>query len=189
MLTSSFDSPIISAAHHFLPGMGNSGLSLCDATVANPGAPGTVSPSIDGRSGVPIGTFCQRSSAGIVSSDFIRSSGDLAASPKASTTFWYAPSVTTGGMGLKSNTAPPVLRQRFMSGSCEQRNIVTDTTTCKYGFIHYVMKLTPASAFAHYSDFIWISSETTNELLNPLQSSPLIMEAIVGLVSRVAKLF
>jgi hypothetical protein len=132
-LTSSLDSPIIRALHHFRPGIENAGLSSCDETVKKSGTPGTVSPSNEGIRGALMGTFCQRSSIGNVSNASMRSFGDLSASPKASMIFSYADSAAFRGKGLNSKTAPPVLRHRFIIGSFEHRNMVTDTAGVSCG--------------------------------------------------------
>jgi hypothetical protein len=187
VLTSSFDSPIMKDLHHLRPGIVKPELSSCDETFRKSGEPGTVSPSIEGSNRAPGGIFCHRSSAGMLSSASIRSSGDLSLRPKASTTVWYADSATNSGRGLKSSTAPPVLRHLFISGSFEQRNIVTATAVVSHSPTFMLDVRTSTCTLPACCDLIWVATETADELSDPVHRRALIMETIVCFVSCFAK--
>ena len=186
-ITSSFDSPTMKDLHHLRPGIVKSELSACDETFRKSGEPGTVSPSMEGSKRAPGGTFCHRSSAGTFRRASIRSSGDLSLRPKASTTVRYADSATNSGRGLKSSTAPPVLRHLFISGSFEQRNIVTATAVVRYGPAFMLDVRTSTCALSACCDLIWVATKTADELPDPVHRRALIVETIVRFVSCFAK--
>jgi hypothetical protein len=180
MFASSFDSPTIKESHHFLPGIGKTALSSGDEMAVNVGRPGTVSPSTTGSNGTPMGTFCHKSSCGTLRSAWMRSSGDFAESPNASTSFSYDASANSKGIGANNRTAPPVDKHRFIKGCSEHKSIVTDTTIVSADSNWTAIVRTPASAFADSCNLIWVSTKATYVLSDPTQSCTLIMKSVVS---------
>jgi len=67
--------------------------------------------------------------------------------------------------------------------------MVTDTTAVSGTQTGLERILTATSTLANCCDFVWISSEAANVLLDPVHGCPLIVETIVGFVTSFAQLF
>ena len=71
-------------------------------------------------------------------------------------------------MGLNSSTAPPVLRQRFISGSSEQSNTVADTAYVSRALDQQRPKHTSTGALSAYCDLICVTPKSAYKLPDPL---------------------